>query len=92
VPKRVIFHELKTPEEALSTVLSFVKGTEVEYVALEDSYMRVLAEDVYARVDVPPFDRATMDGFALRAEDTFGADELHPVKLRLSGLSINARG
>jgi len=90
VPKRVIFHELKTPEEALSTVLSFVKGAEVEYVALEDSYMRVLAEDVYARVDVPPFDRATMDGFALRAEDTFGADELHPVKLRLSGLSINA--
>ncbi len=90
MPKRVIFHELKTPEEALAIVSKFIKNSEVEYVNLEDSYMRVLAEDVYAKVDVPPFDRATMDGYALRAEDTFGADELHPVKLRLSGLGINA--
>ncbi|ABW00937.1 molybdopterin biosynthesis protein [Caldivirga maquilingensis] len=90
MPKRVIFHELKTPEEALAVISGFIKRSEVEYVNLEDSYMRVLAEDVYAKVDVPPFDRATMDGYALRAEDTFGADELHPVKLRLSNLSINA--
>ncbi len=90
MPKRVIFHELKTPEEALTIISRYIKSSGVEYVNLEDSYMRVLAEDVYAKVDVPPFDRATMDGYALRAEDTFGADELHPVKLKLSELSINA--
>ncbi len=86
--KRIIFHELLTPEEALSKVFSTVKveplgGTEV--VRIEESYGRVLARDVYSRIDVPPFDRATMDGFAVRAEDTFGADELNPVKLRVIG-------
>ncbi len=85
--KRIIFHELLSPEEALSKVFSTVKveplGTEV--VSIEESYGRVLARDVYSRIDVPPFDRATMDGFAVRAEDTFGADELNPVKLRVIG-------
>ncbi len=85
--KRVIFHELLTPEEALSKVFSAVKveplGTEI--IRIEESYGRVLARDVYSRIDVPPFDRATMDGFAVRAEDTFGADELNPVRLRVIG-------
>ncbi len=85
--KRVIFHELLTPEEALSKVFSTVRieplGTEV--VSIEESYGRVLAKDVYSRIDVPPFDRATMDGFAVRAEDTFGADELNPIRLKVIG-------
>ncbi|WP_252900696.1 hypothetical protein [Vulcanisaeta sp. JCM 14467] len=61
--KRVIFHELLTPEEALNKIFSTVKveplGTET--VSIEDSYGRVLARDIYSRIDVPPFDRATMD-------------------------------
>ncbi|WP_243678906.1 molybdopterin-binding protein [Vulcanisaeta distributa] len=85
--KRVIFHELLTPEEALSKVFNTVRieplGTEV--VSIEESYGRVLAKDVYSRIDVPPFDRATMDGFAVRAEDTFGADELNPTRLKVIG-------
>ena len=85
--KRIIFHELLTPEEALNKIFNTVKieplGTEV--VSIEESYGRVLAKDVYSRIDVPPFDRATMDGFAVRAEDTFGADELNPIKLRVVG-------
>ncbi|MCG2862883.1 MAG: molybdopterin biosynthesis protein [Vulcanisaeta sp.] len=87
VGKRVIFHELLTPEEALNKVFNTVRigpvGTEV--VRIEDSYGRVLARDVYSGIDVPPFDRSTMDGFAVRAEDTFGADELNPVRLRVVG-------
>ncbi len=89
VPKRVIFHELKTPEEALRIIEQYVKPMPVEYVPLEESYMRVLADDVYAKVDVPPFDRATMDGYAVSAEDTFGVDELHPRGLRIIG-TVNA--
>lgn len=85
--KRVIFHELLTPEEALSKVFSIVRiePLSTETINIEDSYGRVLARDVYSRIDVPPFDRATMDGFAVRAEDTFGADELNPIKLRVIG-------
>ncbi|MCH2169323.1 molybdopterin biosynthesis protein [Myxococcota bacterium] len=57
-------------------------------VALEDCLGRVLAEDVRAEVDVPCFDRSNMDGFAVRAQDTYGASEAEPVKLRLNAETI----
>ena len=56
-----------------------------ERVSLEAALGRVLAEDVRSEVDVPGFDRANMDGFAVRAEDTFGASEQTPVRLRWNG-------
>lgn len=59
-----------------------------EEVSLGDALGRVLAEDVRADVDVPGFDRSNMDGFALRAEDTFGATEEAPVRLRRNAESI----
>ncbi len=55
-----------------------------ESVPLEDALGRVLALDVRADVDVPGFDRSNMDGFAVRASDTFGASEEEPVRLRLN--------
>lgn len=60
----------------------------VEHVSLADALGRVLGEDVRAAVDVPGFDRSNMDGFALRAEDTFGASEEAPVRLRCNEESI----
>ena len=59
-----------------------------ETVALEDALGRVLAEDVRAEVDVPGFDRSNMDGFAVRAEDTYGATEIEPVLLQLNSETI----
>jgi len=59
-----------------------------EEVALDAALGRVLAEDVRAEVDVPGFDRSNMDGFAVRASDTFGAEEETPVRLRLNPESI----
>jgi len=59
-----------------------------EEVGLEAALGRILAEDVRAEVDVPCFDRSNMDGFAVRAADTFGASEEEPVVLRLNGESI----
>lgn len=84
---RVIFHELLTPEEALSRVFAVVGvgPLGVEVVGLEDAFGRVLAEDVYSPVDVPPFDRSIVDGYAVRAEDLFGVDELNPGELRVVG-------
>jgi putative molybdopterin biosynthesis protein len=55
-----------------------------EEVRLAEALGRVLAEDVRAEVDVPGFDRSNMDGFAVRAEDTFGASEATPRRLRLA--------
>ena len=55
-----------------------------ETISLELALGRVLAEDVRADVDVPGFDRSNMDGFAVRAADTFGASEEEPIRLRLN--------
>src|SRR6476469_5541827 len=49
-----------------------------ETVSLADARTRVLAHDVVAAVDAPPFDRANVDGFALRAPDTVGASDGNP--------------
>ncbi|MAE64019.1 MAG: molybdopterin biosynthesis protein [Phycisphaeraceae bacterium] len=53
-----------------------------ERVALDAALGRVLARDVVSPVDVPSFDRSNYDGYAVRAADTFGADEEHPKRLR----------
>src|ERR1043165_3309860 len=54
----------------------------IETVPLRDARGRVLASDVTAPADVPPFARAAMDGYAVRAADTAGATRDTPVRLR----------
>ena len=56
-----------------------------EIVALSEAYDRIVASDVISRYDIPPFARSTVDGYAVRASDTFGAEENQPVALRLRG-------
>jgi molybdopterin molybdotransferase len=56
-------------EEALEIVLRETRVLPTEEVALEDAPGRVLGEDIRSDIDMPPFDRAAMDGFALRAGD-----------------------
>ena len=63
--------------------------TRAEPVRIDDAIGRVLAADIAATVNVPSFERATMDGYAVRAEDTFGAGQFNPSVLRLAG-AINA--
>jgi putative molybdopterin biosynthesis protein len=55
-----------------------------ETVALAQSLGRVLAADIVAPIDVPPFDRSGVDGFAVRAADTAGASDRAPRRLRLN--------
>jgi len=54
-----------------------------EIVPLEGALGRVLADDAVAPVDVPSFDRANYDGYAVRAADTYGADEQSPRRLEI---------
>jgi molybdenum cofactor synthesis domain-containing protein len=60
----------------------------IEYVSLSEAYERVIAKDITAHINVPSFDRATVDGYAVKAKDTFGADETNPITLKNCG-SIN---
>jgi putative molybdopterin biosynthesis protein len=57
----------------------------LERVPISKALDRVLAEDVLAPMDVPPFDRSTVDGYAVKAVDTFGADEDRPIALEFCG-------
>jgi molybdenum cofactor synthesis domain-containing protein len=57
----------------------------VEEVRLDEAAGRVLAADLVAHGNIPPFDRSSMDGYALRAADTHGASESKPKQLKLLG-------
>ncbi|RLG10900.1 MAG: molybdopterin biosynthesis protein, partial [Thaumarchaeota archaeon] len=72
---RKIFHRLVDPDEAVKLVAERISPLGVERVPLLDAVGRILAEDVYARIDHPPFDRSLVDGYAVRAEDVYEADE-----------------
>jgi molybdopterin molybdotransferase len=56
-----------------------------EETVLLEAYNRVLNEDVVSELDIPPFNRSTVDGYAVKAEDTFDAGENQPVTLKVSG-------
>lgn len=56
-----------------------------ETVTLSECFGRVLAEDIIARENIPPADRSMVDGYAVRACDTFGASEAIPALLGLQG-------
>ena len=88
---RKIFRELISVEEARQKLLAHFQPQPlgIETITLENVYGRVLGENIEAGIDVPSFDRATMDGFAVRAEDTYGADEDSPVELKVAG-KVNA--
>ncbi len=61
-----------------------LRSLAAEEIALADALGHVLAADVIAPLDVPGFDRSNVDGFAVRAEDTFGASEEEPRSLGLN--------
>jgi molybdenum cofactor synthesis domain-containing protein len=71
--------------DALKIVLSKARLLESEAVPFDRALGRVLAEDVVSELDVPPFDRSAVDGYAVRAADTFEASDLKPANLRIMG-------
>ena len=78
--------EVKTPEEGLRLIeKEFRPVSRTESVPLSKALGRVLAEDVKAEEYVPDFDRSTVDGYALRARDTFGCSDAVPAILNLVG-------
>jgi putative molybdopterin biosynthesis protein len=80
------FLEVVSAEEARARFARHVDAGPLpgETVALAAALGRVLARDVTAPIDVPPFDRSNVDGFAVRAADTAGATDTVPRRLRLN--------
>lgn len=82
-----LFHKLVSIEEAIRSVTSKVvlQPRGFEEVDLNNALSRVLAVDVYAPVDHPPFDRSEVDGYAVKSIDVADATELNPATLKIKG-------
>ena len=74
-----------TVAQARARILERVAPLDAEDVPLTQAHGRVLAEDVHAERDVPPFANSAMDGYAVRAVDVKGASPSQPVRLSLLG-------
>ena len=74
--------------EALEIIKSKTSPRESERISLFQAIGRVLAEDIFADMDLPPFDRSQMDGFAVRSKDL----KKNPVDLKLIGESVAGKG
>lgn len=79
------FRKLVTIDEAKRIIEDLGIRAGISEISIHDATGHVLAEDVFSQIDVPPFDRAAMDGFAVRAYGTFKAREDIPVGFRLVG-------
>ncbi|WP_071459131.1 molybdopterin molybdotransferase MoeA [Bacillus massilinigeriensis] len=69
--------------EAVKRVMNYYQNGKTEYISIMDSAGRYLSEDLVATSDVPHFDRAPYDGFAIRAEDTATASQSNPISFKV---------
>ena len=86
--------QVKTPEEVWDLIRTDFAplAFEAETVPLEEAAGRVLAADIAAEDYVPDFDRSTVDGYALRASDSFGCSEAIPAVLPVAGEVLMGQG
>ena len=81
------FLELNPPEKFWEEIKFFLsdRSLELETLNLDNAPGRILAEALYSPVDLPPFSRSTVDGYAVRAADTAGASASMPTYFELTG-------
>ena len=78
------FFKLKTPKDVYKIIETFPElGNEI--VNIKDSLNRMCFKDIYSDVDLPNFNRSTVDGYAIKAKDSFGASESTPVFFKIIG-------
>lgn len=76
---------MRPVKEALETVLENIKVIGTERIPVQNSLGRVLAEDVYSNIYLPPWDNSAMDGYAVRWEDIEEASKETPARLNVTG-------
>lgn len=85
-----MFFKVKTTEEVLNIVNGFSSIGE-EMVSIEDALGSTISRDINSTENLPGFYRSSMDGYAVRAKDTFGATESMPAFLELAGEVVMGR-
>ena len=75
--------KLDSLSDALKLITQNQKYTDIEEVPLSEAHRRVLAEDITAYHDSPPFDKSAMDGYAIIAQESFGASQSQPKEFKI---------
>ncbi|MDA8441840.1 MAG: molybdopterin molybdenumtransferase MoeA, partial [Peptococcaceae bacterium] len=83
-------------EEATRLIMETHKLSKIEYVPLQQSRGRVLAENLTAKINIPPFNRAAVDGYAVNSNDTrerqFSIKGEIPAGLNFNGMVASGKG
>jgi len=79
-----LFFKVKTPEEVLDILQDFAP-VDTETILIGEALNRVVSGEIICAEDMPNFSRSSMDGYAVRAKDTFGASDSLPAFLELAG-------
>ena len=86
-PRMKGFKEYIRVDEAMEKFIQGIGKTDLgsETIYFQDALGRVLSDDIISPVDSPPYNKAAMDGYAVHAEDTFGASQSNPISLMVVG-------
>ncbi len=80
-----LFFSTLSVEEAVIAARTLARPMSPEDIPLASAYGRILAADIRADIDIPGFNRSSVDGYAVRSRDTAGASESLPALLSLTG-------
>ncbi len=78
--------EMISADEAIKIILDNTKLLPIEKIFINEALGRILAEDIFSPYNIPYADNSAMDGYALKAEDTKGANRDNPAKLKIIGV------
>ncbi|HUU86341.1 MAG TPA: gephyrin-like molybdotransferase Glp [Candidatus Glassbacteria bacterium] len=82
-----MFRELMTFDHAKKLLFDTLNPQPlgIEKIPLIKAYNRILSENIITKLDIPPFNRSTVDGYAVKADDTYESDEKKPIALKIIG-------
>ena len=83
--RRIGFANLTSLKDTLELVFSHIQINPIEEIEVNTVINRILATNITSDLDIPPFDRSAMDGYAIRAKDSFNASLNNPKKIQLRG-------
>ena len=83
--RKIGFSKLTPLKDALEKLFSHIQVNPIEEIETKNALNRIIAIDVECNIDLPPFDRSAMDGYAIKAEDSFGASTKNPKTINLTG-------
>ena len=87
--RKIGFSKLTLLEDALKKLETYTKPTSLTEKETSKALHRILATDIISGLDIPPFDRSAMDGYAVKAIDTFGASLSNPKIINKTFINFN---